>query len=428
MSAAAAQAPAIAEPSSVALRDNLFRQTLKHPQDVSLAFAYADACVSLKDYEGAIGALERVLMFSPDDPHLQAQLGFLYAQLHSYQMSKQYFDSALASSKLDDATRSKIAALGPTMETANTGNHTFAFFQSGVRYQSNAAFNSDSNLVRYAGLDETLRNPHDRGSDVNGFQTLQLGFDQDLGNQRGDTLEFRLTGYASQQARFTDLNVGLYDMSLGPRMKLAPDLLPDWTIKPYAVGGQAFLAGQTYFSSGGAGVIADIPVRPGYVLEPGVEFRGVHFDNVSVFSSLNSGNEITLSMSGSAEFNARLSAVTHFFWTRNSASAADQSSDSFGEEFALVAKFASPIPHSAMTWSVSPYVKLLQTRFDGPNGYIDGSVTRHDRESDVGLVLDTPLSARITVVTNVQFGRINSNISNFRVSNVSFLTGPAVRF
>ena len=352
----------------------------------------------------------------------------MYARLHSYQLARQYFDLALAGSNLDDATRSKIAALEPVIATAITGSHAFAFFQTGVRYQTNAAFNPDNNILRLSGQDYTLIHPQDRGSDTNGFQALQFGYDHDLGNQRGDTLEFHLTGYATQQVRFTDLNVGLYDVSIGPRLKLA-DSLPDWTIKPYAVGGQAFLAGARYLASGGIGILADLPVRPGYLLEPGAEVRRVQFDNVTVFSSLNSGDSVSLSLAGTAVINASISALARVHWTRDSADAAAyQTSNNFAEEFAIVARFASPIPGSAVSWSLSPYVKLLQTRLDAPNPYIDASITRHDNETQVGLVLDTPLSAAFTFVTNVQYARVESNISSYRLSNFSVLTGPAVRF
>ncbi len=422
------QAPAAADPDEMTQRNVLFQQSLKRPQDVALATAYADACIKLQDYEGAIGALERVLFFAPNDAHLNAEIGFLYVKLHSYQLAKQYFDTAVANPDLDEATRSTIAALEPTVQTAITGSHAFAFLQAGVRYQTNAAFNPDNNILRLSNQDYALSHPRDRGSDANGFQTLQLGYDHDLDDQHGDTIEVRLTGYATQQVRFTDLNVGLYDVSIGPRLKLAPDQLPDWTIKPYAVGGQAFLAGARYLSSGGAGIVMDVPVRPGYVLEPGAEVRKVQFENVSVFSSLNSGDTVSVSLAGTAEINATLSALARVYWTRDSANAGYQTSNNVAEEFALVARFASPLGGGATTWSVSPYVKFLQTDFAAPNPYIDVNVTRHDKESQVGLVLDTPLSAAFTIVTNVQFARVASNIPNYRLSNVSILTGPAVRF
>ena len=420
--------PALADPDAAGLRDELFRRTLKHPQDVSLALAYANACIELHDDEGAIGALERVLFYEPNDAHLKAQLGFLYTQLHSHQMAKQYFEAALASPDLDAITRSKIAALASATETGVTGNSAFAFIQTGVRYQTNAAFNPDSNTLRLLNQDFVFLHPQDRKADTNGFETVQLGYDYDLGNQRGDTIEARLTGYATQQLHLTDLNVGFYDISVGPRLALAPDALPGWTVKPYAVGGQVFLAGSRYLNSGGAGIVADLPVRPGYVIEPGAEIRRVDFNNVSVFSSLNTGDTATVSLAGRAAFSDMFSAAARVYFTRDYADAAYQSSSSIAEEFSLAVRFPALFRSIPSPWSMSPYVKLQQIRFDAPNPFIDDITTRHDNEVQVGLVFDTPLSPNFGLVTNLQFAKVTSNIPNYRVNNFSVLSGPTVRF
>ncbi len=428
--AAQATAPdAVAAPTDTAptaLRDRLFRETLKHPTDVTLALAYVKACVALRDYEAAIGTLERVLFYAPDDANVKAQLGLLYAQLHSPQMARQYFDAALAGPGLDDAARAKIAGASPALDAANAGSHLFGSLQGGARSQSNAAFNPDNNILRLTGQDYVFTHPQDSGADGNAFGIAQIGYDYDLGTQRGDTVEARFTGYVTSQFHFTDLNVGLYDVSVGPRFAL--DALPGSTLKVYAAGGQVFLAGSRYLASGGGGVVADLLVRPGYIIEPGVEVRRLEFSNVSVYSSLNSGDSVTASVAGYATFNDTFGATARVFYTRDAADAAYQSTNNFAEELAVSARFAAPLPVIHVPWSVSPYVKLLQTRFDGPNPYIDSIITRRDDEIQFGLVLDTPVTAGIDVVTNIQEARVDSNIANYRVRNFSVLSGPTVRF
>ena len=423
--AAAGQPPG--EPAT-ALRDSLFRETLKHPTDVSLALSYVKACVAAHDYEAAIGTLERVLFYAPDDANVKAQLGFLYYQLHSQQMARQYFDDALAGPGLDEATRAKIAGVSPVVDTANAGHHLFGSLQGGARFQGNAAFNPDNNILRLSGQDYVFAHPRDSGSDGNVFGIAQVGFDYDLGNQRGDTIEARFTGYVTSQFRFTDLNVGLYDVSVGPRFALPLDALPGSSVKVYAAGGQVMLAGQRYLASGGGGVVADFPVRPGTTLEPGVEVRRLDFSNVSVLSSLNSGESVTASLAGYTTFNDTFGATARVFYTREGANAAFQSTNNFAEELSVSARFAAPLPAIHVPWSVSPYVKLLQTRFDGANPYIDAAVTRRDDEVQFGLVLDTPATAGIDIVTNIQEARVGSNIANYRLRNFSVLSGPTVRF
>ena len=419
-----------AEPDAAptALRDKLFHETLKHPTDVALALSYVKACVALHDYEAAIGTLERVLFYAPDDANVKAQLGFLYHQLHSSQMARQYFDAALAGPGLDDGARAKIGGVSPVVDAANTGNHVYGTLQTGLRYQSNAAFNPDNNILRLSGQDYAFTHPQDQGPDGNVFGVAQIGYDYDLGNQRGDTVETRFTGYVTGQFHFNDLSVGLYDVSVGPRFALGLDALPGSSVKVYAAGGQVFLAGQRYLASGGGGVVADLVVRPGTIIEPGVEVRRLEFNNVSVYSSLNSGDAVTASLTGYATFNDAFSATARVFYTRDAADAAYQTTNNFAEELAVTARLPAPLPFIHAAWSVSPYVKLLQTRFDGPNPAIDGAITRHDDEVQYGLVLDTPVTATFDIVTNIQEARVASNIANYRVQNFSILSGPTVRF
>ncbi len=408
------------------LRDRLFHDTLKHPTDVALALAYVKACVALHDYEAAIGTLERVLFYAPDDANVKAQLGFLYYQLHSSQIARQYFDAALTGPALDDAARAKIAGASPAVDTANAGSHLYGSLQAGARYQSNAAFNPDNNILRLSGQDYVFTHPRDQGSDGNVFGVAQIAYDYDLGNQRGDTVEARFTGYATQQFHLTDLSVGLYDVSVGPRFAL--DALPGSSVKVYAAGGQVFLAGQRYLSSGGGGVVADLAVRPGTFVEPGIEVRRASFSDVSVYSSLNSGNTVTVSLAGATTFNDAFSATARAFYTRDAAAAAYQTTNNFAEQLAVTARFAAPLPFIHALWSVSPYVKLVQTLFEGANPFIDTATTRRDDEMQYGLVIDTPVSAAIDIVTNVQEARVASNIPNYRLQNFSILSGPMVRF
>jgi cytochrome c-type biogenesis protein CcmH/NrfG len=76
---AAAQSPAGAEASSLEARKNaLFQQMLRDPGNLDAAFAYAEVSAQLGDYEAAVSALERMLLFNPDLPRVQLELGALY--------------------------------------------------------------------------------------------------------------------------------------------------------------------------------------------------------------------------------------------------------------------------------------------------------------------------------------------------------------
>lgn len=421
-------APARAETATPQSRDALFTQTLKRPGDIALTLAYAQACEDLHDYEGAIGALERVLFYLPGDAEVSAHLGALYAALHSQQLAGAYLDAALANPRLDPAARASAEALRNPAPAQSASNQVFGSLQGGLRYQSNAAFNSDNNILRIAGQDYLFTHPQDRGADGNAFGIAQIGYDYDLGNERGDRIEFRGTGYGTAQFRLTDLDVGFYDLSVGPRLALAPDALPGVTIKPYVAGGQIFLAGQRYLASGGVGLVATIPLTATLAVQPGVEVRAVRFSDATVYSSLNSGSATTFSLAGEAALSDTFSLAGRLYYTRDSAAVGYQSADTFAEELALVARLPAALAVGSGLISLSPYVRFLQTRFDAANPYIDAAVVRQDNEYEFGAVVDAPLTRSISLDASIGYHWVASNIPNYSLKNLSILSGPTVRF
>jgi hypothetical protein len=128
------------------------------------------------------------------------------------------------------------------------------------------------------------------------------------GFQRGDTLETRFVGYVTEQARFSDLNVGLFDLSFGPRLALAPDLLSGATIKPYIVGGNTWLGGTSYLASGGAGISASFPVGAQFTLVPNFEWRRVDVNTGDVLpiSTFNSGDWFTTGLLASTQIGQQI--------------------------------------------------------------------------------------------------------------------------
>ena len=62
---------------TAARRDALLKQMIARPNDLDLAFEYANLSSQAGDYEGAISTLERMLIYAPNTPRLQLELGVL---------------------------------------------------------------------------------------------------------------------------------------------------------------------------------------------------------------------------------------------------------------------------------------------------------------------------------------------------------------
>lgn len=71
--------------------EQVFQKMLNKPDDLDLTMRYAELAVKLKDYEAAIPALERILIFNPELPKVRLGLGTLYYRLRSFDMAKAYF-------------------------------------------------------------------------------------------------------------------------------------------------------------------------------------------------------------------------------------------------------------------------------------------------------------------------------------------------
>jgi cytochrome c-type biogenesis protein CcmH/NrfG len=72
----------VTAPDIEARRQALLQQMLQDPSNLDVAFEYASLSSQVGDYEAAISTLERMLIFAPNTPRLQLELGI---QLHGAQ-------------------------------------------------------------------------------------------------------------------------------------------------------------------------------------------------------------------------------------------------------------------------------------------------------------------------------------------------------
>ena len=100
------------KPSTIAQQRTLDRM-LKAPLDHENTFAYVKACVEARDFEAAIGALERLLIYNPGLVRVNYELGTLYYRMASYAMAVHYFEEAEKSPGIDEPLRRRIASYLP---------------------------------------------------------------------------------------------------------------------------------------------------------------------------------------------------------------------------------------------------------------------------------------------------------------------------
>ncbi len=410
-------------------QQQLFQQMMLQPANHDITFRYVHVATARGDYEAAIGALERLLFYNPQLTQVKYELGALYYRLGSYEMARRYFKEALASPSLDPATRTRIEAYLPDTEKQLQQSRLYGFVQTGIRSQTNATFAPSGSLLRLGGGSFALLPTAQQKSDVNWFGLATVGHDYDLNNRRGDVLETRFVGYLTAQDRFSNLNVGLFDVSFGPRLML-PELMPGASIKPYVVGGNIWVGGDNYLSSGGAGVSLRLPFTMQWTVQPEFEWRQNSFSlgTTANVSTYNSGATYTGAVLSTYQLAQPLRLDTRAVVRRGDASFSYQAFDQWGLEAALNYEFAPPFESITRNWSIAPFVKYYGTRFDAANPFIDPTVVRRDDQWSVGGILNTPINTTFGITTAVQYDKVNSNLPNYRLDNFSVIIGPTARF
>ncbi|HEY4167004.1 MAG TPA: tetratricopeptide repeat protein [Reyranella sp.] len=91
------QKPAEATPAERAAYDKAFQATLEKPSDPETLARFADLAVKVGDIEGAISALERLLLIDANQPEVKLELGVLYYRLGSKEAALTYLEGARTS-------------------------------------------------------------------------------------------------------------------------------------------------------------------------------------------------------------------------------------------------------------------------------------------------------------------------------------------
>lgn len=80
--------------------DLAFQEMLAQPGKPDVVLKYANAATEAGDLEGAIAALEGLLLVDSDLPQVRLQLATLYYRLKAYDVSREYLETALKSPSL----------------------------------------------------------------------------------------------------------------------------------------------------------------------------------------------------------------------------------------------------------------------------------------------------------------------------------------
>lgn len=429
----AAISPARAQPTAASPSreqyEQLFLITLKNPSDLDASFKFAQIAAQLNEDEAAIGALERLLFYNPKLSRVRLELGVLYYKLKAYGQARVYFASAVEGEGVPEEVRARAQSFIQEIDRRDNPSQFSGYFQAGARYQSNVNAGPTSLNVRALGFDAVLNQQFARRNDWNSFFQGGVRHIQTIENGRGDTIETTVSGYISRQNRNPEFDIGLVEITSGPRINLAPDILPGVTFRPYGILNVLSLGRTGYQTGTGYGGSFSLPTSWA-VFEFTGDSRRRSFEDSNKFPV--AGQQTGVLSTGTVaaivpifdnlRFSGRVSYVD------NAANFAFNSYVQQSYDLGLQWEFSPPFFDVPLRWTLTPTIGQIWTRYGVANPLIDPGVNRRDREFRTGLSLDAPITENIGFGAQVILQNNASTIPNFRYHNWTVIMGPTFRF
>jgi tetratricopeptide (TPR) repeat protein len=411
--------------------DEAFQETLNKPADLDVLFKFASLATQIGDLEGAVTALERMLLINPDLPRVRLELGVLYYRLGSYEVARTYLETAMASPALPSDVRSKaqeyLAQIASKSQASSLGGELFF----GWRYQSNANLGPANSQVLLFGQAANLNQAGLGTADWGIVTSAQVRHRYDFGGQDKGALETQFSAYANRQFQLSAANVTLLDLTSGPRFQVFSGIFEDITLKPFLTGGYVWVNDSPYYGSWGGGLEADSLLANGFRNSTVFVFRRQNNQDTSYLpaNSQFRGN----SMTANTAFQYQLTPTVMLFAT-GSAQRFDadiapwQSYTLAGVGGGFAFRFPDPLFKTDLPWTINLSATEQWWTYDQPDPVVDPGAMRYQSDTILNILLAVPFDDRTTFsLSGGRFVRAAS-VPNYAFVNNSFMFGVNWRF
>ncbi|MGH6740001.1 MAG: tetratricopeptide repeat protein, partial [Bradyrhizobium sp.] len=358
----------------------LFQQTLRDPANLDVAFAYADAAAKLGDYEAAVSALERMLLFNPNLPRVQLEVGALYFRMGSYDISRSYFLKAEAANPPPEVKARIENYLAQISKRSGVQQFT-GFVLFGGQTQSDANLAPGSPIVQSPIGPVLLNSQFVKKRDENVFGTGAFLYSYDLGTQSRDTIEVGGTGYANHYSSVTRLDLGVVELTAGPRfnfLRPLPDV-KEVSLKPYAIVNDVSLGGNQYFNTYGAGGEMTAGVWQDFHFKSIFEFRQKNFSNAPdrpLSRGLNGSDKlVSLFLSRPITTDPASELSLEFDFLDQDTRLAQFANKTYAAAAAYRVRYDDPFPWLHFPWETTFIVGYSRSLYEGPDPCCNTSAT-----------------------------------------------------
>jgi len=438
--AANAQTPNSDVPALTAQKNALFQQMLREPANLSVTFAYADISVRLGDNEAAVSALERLLLFNPNLPRVDLELGVLYYRMGSFEAARSYLQRAAALNPPPDV-QARVDRYLAKIAVIDAPQRLTGYLLFGAQYQSDMTVSSGSGLIQSAVANQLLSTQFSRQAGGNLFSAAGALYSYDLGTQNRDALEIGGAGLVNHYFKNSAFDLDFGEATAGPRFRFPNLGIPfvQWaSLKPYLIVDEVGLGEQQYFYTVGGGVEGtavlwgDLSARIAY------EFRDKNFtaaagrpasigltgnDNLVILALKEPVTENSV-LTGEFDF---LDQSTRFNYFSNKTYAVSASYRvSYADPTGIIKLPLETEFFGSRSWSI----------YEAPDPCcsINGSTTtpssssRYDRHWRFGITQYFPVAPSISLVLQLERDVVLSNLPIYGYTSNTVLFGPQIRF
>jgi len=426
-----------------AQKEQLFQQMFRDPANLDVTFAYADVSARLGDYEAAVSALERMLLFNPNLPRVQLEIGALYLKMGSYELARDYFDKALAANPPPEV-KARVEQYLSEIEKSQSRHHLSGYVFFGGQYQSDANVAGSSQILTPVFPFPVLLNtPFTKQGSGSVFGSGSLLYSYDLETQNRDTFEITGVGYLSHyfNSVVTRLDLSLLELTAGPRFNfpnggpLGEKLA---SLKPYMIGDEVGLGWNQYFAAGGLGIEYDQIVWNDLALKTAFEFRHKDYTNAPdrpLSTGLN-GNDKLLTLSAAKPITDNTVLNLEFDYLDQATELAFYTNTTYAVARSYRIRYEDPTGFTPYSWESAPFVGRAWSYYAAPdpccntsgNPLMPGISTQLTQRWRFGFTQTWPVADAVAIVAQLERDIISSNLPLYSYNNTSFLIGPQIRF
>jgi hypothetical protein len=420
----------VTAPDIEARRQALLQQMLQDPSNLDVAFEYASLSSQVGDYEAAISTLERMLIFAPNTPRLQLELGILYYKLGSYEVARSYFAQVVANPSVPAEIAAKVRLYLQQLAIEAEPPAFAGSIFSGIRWESNANSAPATQSITLNGLDFTLDSQTVAAPDWSAVNIGTLHYGYDLKNQ-GDRIEFDFLTYNATYFDLTDINLNFFEATLGPSFNLKRIGIDKSRFYVYGIGDEVLLGNDQYFGAGGGGLRFLSFAAARSVLDLRLETRVRQFTNTNdrPTNTLRDGAQTRFGGSYSYYLAPGLVLIVQGYGQREDAEVGFYANIEVGASAGIAWTFANPLAAAGRyPWTLQVGAGGINRSYDDPDPTINPFQSEVDKTFWGRAALLIPVNATLAMVPQVEIRDQDSNYEISKYDDFSTLVGLQKRF